>query len=439
MGLKGGKVEGSHGKGKGDAPRGKVKKPKGTCWGCGKKGHYEHDCHSKKTEKGGQSSGRLNVNAAASGSGGKNASSNKPAGGMLLCLMEPCKTAYRTTSIKDAAQYYVDSGTTGHYTNERDALHDYVPFKVNRAITTANGTTPAFGSGMLKFTTVVDGKQMKGELKDIYYLPDICTHLISYGKLYSQGWEPHISCNGFTLRDQKGNLVIKVPMSNNTFTVTLQMTYPDHGLLACEESEVSDDLLHKCLALKCKYPDTAFSTGENKELVSLFNWHQRMGHHSLKTIVVMAKGAVTGMVLKEIPKDIPSMDICPSCMLMKSWHFPYKDRRMHATEPLKLIHGDLVGPMPIESVSKYKYGFVLMDNYSQASWVLLLRAKLDVPIKFEKWVNLMENSTKKRVRTVMFDNAKEFIARRMKELCNECGIRIILLVPYSPSLNGIAE
>jgi len=432
-GSKGGKAEGSHGKGKGDASGGKAKKPKGTCWGCGKKGHYERDCRSKKTEKGGQSSGGSNANAAASGSGGKNASSDKPApskpaGGTLLCLMEPCETAYRTTSIKDAAQYYVDSGTTGHYTNERDALHDYVPFEVNRAITTANGTTPAFGLGTLKFTTVVDGKQTKGELKDVYYLPDIRTRLISYGELYSQGWEPHIGRNGFTLRDQKGNLVIKVPMSNNTFTVTLRTTYPDHGLLAREDSEVSDDLLHERLALKCEYPDTAFSTGENKEPVSLFNWHRRMGHRSLKTIVDMAKGAVTGMVLKDVPKDIPSMDICPSCALTKSRHFPYKDGRTRATEPLELIHGDLVGPMPVESVSKYKYGFVLMDDYSQASWVLLLGAKSDAPIEFEKWV-----------RTVMFDNAKEFVAGRMKELCDERGIRIISSVPYSPSSNGIAE
>ena len=29
-------------------------------------------------------------------------------------------------------------------------------------------------------------------------------------------------------------------------------------------------------------------------------------------------------------------------------------------------------------------------------------------------------------------------SRRMKELCDECGIRIILLVPYSPSSNGVA-
>ena len=71
--------------------------------------------------------------------------------------------------------------------------------------------------------------------------------------------------------------------------------------------------------------------------------------------------------------------------------------------------------------------------------MLLLRAKSDAPAEFEKWVKLMENGTDKNVRTVMFDNAKELVAGRMKELCDERGIRIITPVPYSPSSNGVAE
>ena len=66
------------------------------------------------------------------------------------------------------------------------------------------------------------------------------------------------------------------------------------------------------------------------------------------------------------------------------------------------------------------------------------RVKSNAPIKFRKWVNLMENSTDKNVRMVIFDNAKELVARWMKELCDKHGIQIILLVPYSPSPNSIA-
>jgi len=38
------------------------------------------------------------------------------------------------------------------------------------------------------------------------------------------------------------------------------------------------------------------------------------------------------------------------------------------------------------------------------------RVKLNALIESGKWVNLMENSANKKVRMVMFDNAKELVA-----------------------------
>ena len=86
----------------------------------------------------------------------------------------------------------------------------------------------------------------------------------------------------------------------------------------------------------------------------------------MKTIIDMANGAVTGMVLKDIPEDPPKLDSRPSCALAKAQRLPFKTGRMRAT-PLELIHGDLVGSMPVESVSHCKYGFVLMSDYLRAS------------------------------------------------------------------------
>ena len=111
----------------------------------------------------------------------------------------------------------------------------------------------------------MDGKQTKGELKDVFYLQDIHIHLLSYGRLYSQGWELHLGCNGFTLCDQKGNQVVKVPMNNNISTVVLQMTYPNHVCVRIVKSLMT--LLHEHLALRYKCPNTPFSTGENVQLV----------------------------------------------------------------------------------------------------------------------------------------------------------------------------
>ena len=159
----------------------------------------------------------------------------------------------------------------------------------------------------------------------------------------------------------------------------------------------------------------------------------------MKTIVNMANSTVTGMVLKDVPRDIPKLDSCPSCALMKAQRTPFKDSRMHTMKPLELIHSDLVRPMLVESVGRCKYGLVLMDDYSRASWVLLLRAKSDAPTEFEVWAARMENGMGSTIQAIMFDNAREFVAGQMKEYCNQKGIHINSSVLYSPSSNGVAE
>ena len=66
---------------------------------------------------------------------------------------------------------------------------------------------------------------------------------------------------------------------------------------------------------------TAFTIGEKSDRISVYNWHRRMGHRSMKTIVDMANGALTGVVLKDIPEDPPKLDSRPSC---KVQHLPFK-------------------------------------------------------------------------------------------------------------------
>jgi hypothetical protein len=62
-----------------------------------------------------------------------------------------------------------------------------------------------------------------------------------------------------------------------------------------------------------------------------------------------------------------------------------------------------------------------------------LQAESDVPVEFEKWVKKLENKCGINIRMGPLDNAKELVAEEMKDLCNACGIQIILMVPYSLS------
>ena len=114
---------------------------------------------------------------------------------------------------------------------------------------------------------------------------------------------------------------------------------------------------------------SAFSISKKSDVISVYDWHQMMGHHSTKTIVDTENSVVTRMVLKDIPGDLLTMDSCLSCTLVTVQHFPFKTGCTRMTMPLEPIHGDIVSPMPVESVSHCMYRFVLMDDYSCTSWV----------------------------------------------------------------------
>ena len=107
------------------------------------------------------------------------------------------------------------------------------------------------------------------------------------------------------LHDSKERLIACVSLKNGIYPLTLRTIYPNFSLIANEADEgVSDDQLHERLGHGDQDLLRAFSTGERSDEISVYDWHRRMGHRSMKTIVDMANGAVTGMVLKDVPAEI---------------------------------------------------------------------------------------------------------------------------------------
>ena len=178
----------------------------------------------------------------------------------------------------------------------------------------------------------------------MYYIPEIRHRLISVGKLFSQGREPRLSRNGFMLYGPKDQMIARATLRNGRYPLTLPTIYPDFGLITSKaNAEVSDEELHERLQYGDEHPQSAFSTGEKSDAIGVYDWHRRIGHRSMKTIVDMANGVVTGIVLKDVPENPPKIGSCPSCVLAKAQRLPFKTGRTRATEPLELIHGDLVG------------------------------------------------------------------------------------------------
>ena len=80
-----------------------------------------------------------------------------------------------------------------------------------------------------------------------------------------------------------------------------------------------------------------------------------------------------------------------------------------------------------------------IDDFSRKTWVYFINKKDEVFIKFKEFKALIENHTKKKIKTLRPDNGEEFTSNEFKELCQESRIKRELFTPYNPQQNGIVE
>ncbi|GKD48971.1 retrovirus-related pol polyprotein from transposon TNT 1-94, partial [Tanacetum coccineum] len=85
---------------------------------------------------------------------------------------------------------------------------------------------------------------------------------------------------------------------------------------------------------------------------------------------------------------------------------------------LHMLLMDLYGPMRVESISKKKYILVIVDDYSQSTWVKFLRMKDETPEIIIKFVKQAQT-----LRTYMED----------------VGITYQTSVARTPQQNGVVE
>nr|GEU61355.1 putative reverse transcriptase domain-containing protein [Tanacetum cinerariifolium] len=82
--------------------------------------------------------------------------------------------------------------------------------------------------------------------------------------------------------------------------------------------------------------------------------------------------------------------LCSACAMGKSKKKSHKPKSEDTNqEKLYLLHMDLCGPIRVKSVNRKKYILVIVDDYSQFTWVKCLRSKdeaLDFIIKFLKMI-----------------------------------------------------
>ncbi|SGY41683.1 BQ5605_C003g02540 [Microbotryum silenes-dioicae] len=91
---------------------------------------------------------------------------------------------------------------------------------------------------------------------------------------------------------------------------------------------------------------------------------------------------------------------CNACLASKAHRSPFPSSSSHATEPLALVHSDVLS-FPEGSASNKRYLVTFIDNDSRKSKALQT---------FKDWLLEIENATGRRVKTLRSDNGGEYIS-----------------------------
>ncbi|KAL2903852.1 Retrovirus-related Pol polyprotein from transposon TNT 1-94 [Bienertia sinuspersici] len=159
-------------------------------------------------------------------------------------------------------------------------------------------------------------------------------------------------------------------------------------------------------------------------------WHKRLGHPSDR-VVKLVPAIKSSTSTKHLNK---SCSIRPQAK-QKRDVFPTSDNK--ASCIFELIHCDLWGSYKNPSTSGAHYFLTLVDDYSRAIWVYLLRSKTEVYKTFCSFLAMVERQFNKTVKIVRSDNGTEF--KCMIPYFTEHGMLFQTSCVKTPQQNGRVE
>jgi hypothetical protein len=171
--------------------------------------------------------------------------------------------------------------------------------------------------------------------------------------------------------------------------------------------------------------------GSSCDMVEL--WHRRMAH--------LHHGALS--VLKQIVTGLPNFntkhhDMCKGCALGKYSKIAFPGNDSKSRGILDLIHSDVCGPMSSVSLTGYEYYVTFIEDDSR-KWIYFMKTNDEVLSRFQEFKALVENQTRRKIKTLRYDNGGEYTSKAFKDFCAGAGIKRELTVPYNLQRNKVAE
>ena len=201
-----------------------------------------------------------------------------------------------------------------------------------------------------------ESEQSTVTLTDVLYVPELKKHLLPIKAASTKGWQFHFIGN--TYKIMKDSRIKAFTSSNGT--------------------------LYRLVENLNEYDAAATLGGMNEQNLNYETWHRRFGHLGMDKVKLMHhKEIVCNM---KCTKGVINRD-CEACIQGKITRKPFlKGGNNQTREVLELIHSDVCGPMPVESLAGSKYFVTFIDDSSRFTVVYFMKDKSEVFKKLKLFV-----------------------------------------------------
>nr|GEZ86711.1 zinc finger, CCHC-type [Tanacetum cinerariifolium] len=346
------------------------------CYNCQEYGHYASECKNPRRERNHENNLIREHHNAEPALLLSTFKSNGDSGRVLL-NEENVTLQLRThcAALNRSRVWYLDTGASNHMTGDKykfknlnEIVQGYVKFRNEIKVKIK-------WKGSIVFQCK---NREQRKLDEVYYIPDLCSNIISLGQLAERGDKIKIKDPFLWVYDGTGKLLMKV-----------------HRSLNCLYKIKHDEVRSTCLIAQIS------------NLTWL--WHTRMRHVNFNSLKFMSdKNLIEGM-----PKMYIQTLPCEGCLMGKQTRKTYLSHTsFRENKRLELVHGDLCGPISPPTPTGNKYFMLLVDDYSRVIWVYLLKTKDEALEVFKNFRRKVEVETWEKLKVLRTDHGGELYVSR---------------------------
>jgi transposase InsO family protein len=420
------------------ATAGKKDKKKGSCFHCGKEGHYKRECRKFLAEQaktkendtgtqgsrteGGQDKGR-HSHSASPANHRPEQSRDEP---RAWAVSNQTQKVTAGTEGTRTDPWYLDSAATSHMTNCRDVYTSIRQIK--DTVTVADGgqlLSQGLGRVQVRF-------EENACIDDVLYVPGLQANLLSIGQLAERGITCLFSSQGAYLR-RDGDMLAYARRVGRNYVLYPQGAHEALMTAGQDNSQASGQDEGQDSGEDRGRDAGQHDTSQEKEPDAYTLWHRRLGHAGEEKMKLFQTN------VEGIPALVPGQRrTCETCALTKSAKTINRDASEHTERPLQRVYTDFWGPFGVPTPSGARYMLTFTDDYSRRSWIYLTRTRTELYERFREWQMTAERQSNEKLQAIRCDNAGEYQALATR-LRRENGVVFEFTTPYTPEQNGVAE